>query len=169
MQASKQVAINNSYITTATSSEEENAGKGGNLVIEAADIVLADQTLIVAGTKSTGQAGSVKLDASKQVAINNSTITMQTVSQATNAGKGGGLVIEAADIVLADGTDIDASTLSAGQGGSIVLDATDQIRINGAETVVSSASHSPGTAGNCLLYTSPSPRDGLLSRMPSSA
>ena len=23
--------------------------------------------------------------------------------------------------------------------------------------------------GNCLLYTSPSPRDGLLSRMPSSA
>ena len=25
------------------------------------------------------------------------------------------------------------------------------------------------TAGPCLLYTSPSPRDGLLSRMPSSA
>ena len=25
------------------------------------------------------------------------------------------------------------------------------------------------TRGNCLLYTSPSPRDGLLSRMPSSA
>ena len=25
------------------------------------------------------------------------------------------------------------------------------------------------TAGACLLYTSPSPRDGLLSRMPSSA
>ena len=28
----------------------------------------------------------------------------------------------------------------------------------------------PGTTSNsCLLYTSPSPRDGLLSRMPSSA
>ena len=26
-----------------------------------------------------------------------------------------------------------------------------------------------GTTGTCLLYTSPSPRDGLLSRMPSSA
>ena len=26
-----------------------------------------------------------------------------------------------------------------------------------------------GNAGVCLLYTSPSPRDGLLSRMPSSA
>ena len=28
---------------------------------------------------------------------------------------------------------------------------------------------SPGHEGSCLLYTSPSPRDGLLSRMPSSA
>ena len=27
----------------------------------------------------------------------------------------------------------------------------------------------PGHCTNCLLYTSPSPRDGLLSRMPSSA
>ena len=27
----------------------------------------------------------------------------------------------------------------------------------------------PGTVTVCLLYTSPSPRDGLLSRMPSSA
>ena len=27
----------------------------------------------------------------------------------------------------------------------------------------------PVDNGNCLLYTSPSPRDGLLSRMPSSA
>ena len=26
-----------------------------------------------------------------------------------------------------------------------------------------------GVVGSCLLYTSPSPRDGLLSRMPSSA
>ena len=29
--------------------------------------------------------------------------------------------------------------------------------------------HGPGQIVGCLLYTSPSPRDGLLSRMPSSA
>ena len=29
--------------------------------------------------------------------------------------------------------------------------------------------HEVSRSGNCLLYTSPSPRDGLLSRMPSSA
>ena len=32
------------------------------------------------------------------------------------------------------------------------------------------SAHTPkDPSGNCLLYTSPSPRDGLLSRMPSSA
>ena len=34
---------------------------------------------------------------------------------------------------------------------------------------VSFACRFAGMAGACLLYTSPSPRDGLLSRMPSSA
>ena len=32
-----------------------------------------------------------------------------------------------------------------------------------------SEAHTPGGSSGCLLYTSPSPRDGLLSRMPSSA
>ena len=39
---------------------------------------------------------------------------------------------------------------------------------NFAREAVLSTSLSPLTSG-CLLYTSPSPRDGLLSRMPSSA
>ena len=34
---------------------------------------------------------------------------------------------------------------------------------------VASSLPNPGDAKPCLLYTSPSPRDGLLSRMPSSA
>ena len=40
------------------------------------------------------------------------------------------------------------------------------------QVVILGAGLDPGgirLAGNCLLYTSPSPRDGLLSRMPSSA
>ena len=37
------------------------------------------------------------------------------------------------------------------------------------ENVVYKANLSEATGKGCLLYTSPSPRDGLLSRMPSSA
>ena len=38
-----------------------------------------------------------------------------------------------------------------------------------ANTVASYLLFAPGDPYSCLLYTSPSPRDGLLSRMPSSA
>ena len=42
--------------------------------------------------------------------------------------------------------------------GGVIMDVTDAEQARIAED-----------AGACLLYTSPSPRDGLLSRMPSSA
>ena len=46
----------------------------------------------------------------------------------------------------------------------------DLIRHVGREDTVVARMDVPGRwAGGCLLYTSPSPRDGLLSRMPSSA
>ena len=52
-----------------------------------------------------------------------------------------------------------AQTVSIGVSGTaLYYDAS------GSETVKSS-----GTVNDCLLYTSPSPRDATLSRMPSSA
>ena len=43
----------------------------------------------------------------------------------------------------------------------------DTHNINSTGVVTATQFHGDGS--NCLLYTSPSPRDGLLSRMPSSA
>ena len=39
----------------------------------------------------------------------------------------------------------------------------------GQSVLIDNRGGAGGTVGTCLLYTSPSPRDGLLSRMPSSA
>ena len=44
--------------------------------------------------------------------------------------------------------------------------ATDQVETTGRRSALAAAD---GGRRACLLYTSPSPRDGLLSRMPSSA
>ena len=62
-------------------------------------------------------------------------------------------------------------------GGTFILriEDTDQMRfVEGAEDYIREALDWCGIAPDegvkaCLLYTSPSPRDGLLSRMPSSA
>ena len=60
------------------------------------------------------------------------------------------------------------------KGGATVLEIT--LRTPAAfdimaaiKSEVPEASVGAGTVNTCLLYTSPSPRDGLLSRMPSSA
>ena len=42
-------------------------------------------------------------------------------------------------------------------------------QISGLERAIQNASDGVSLVNTCLLYTSPSPRDGLLSRMPSSA
>ena len=47
--------------------------------------------------------------------------------------------------------------------------APEQAILDGIVIVTREAAISPAEIGICLLYTSPSPRDGLLSRMPSSA
>ena len=58
---------------------------------------------------------------------------------------------------------------NGGWGGSVIVSAHSNLRSLDhllGKPVIEAL---PGLPGRCLLYTSPSPRDGLLSRMPSSA
>ena len=51
-----------------------------------------------------------------------------------------------------------------------ILNAVDELqKIKKKEKIISDKKSSKIDNLSCLLYTSPSPRDGLLSRMPSSA
>ena len=67
--------------------------------------------------------------------------------------------------------------ISYDEGSFGIKDASGSNQLRGFEQVVSNNSYAQGRDttppkpqfGDCLLYTSPSPRDGLLSRMPSSA
>ena len=63
-------------------------------------------------------------------------------------------------LMLAD--QVDVVIASSGQHG-------DAVRAAGCKTLVIETSVAPNKFPPCLLYTSPSPRDATLSRMPSSA
>ena len=60
------------------------------------------------------------------------------------------------------------NSISLKEGEEIFINQAHLIKRYGAAVVVM-AFDEDGQADTCLLYTSPSPRDGLLSRMPSSA
>ena len=72
-------------------------------------------------------------------------------------------VIDKLDINLHDGVSV--LTGETGAGKSIIIDSINMILGDRANKELVRY----GTDKACLLYTSPSPRDGLLSRMPSSA
>ena len=76
----------------------------------------------------------------------------------------------AAAPVAADGQ-MNARYLSLGIGKSIVIDLPREIKdvLVADPKIANAVVRSSQRAYICLLYTSPSPRDGLLSRMPSSA
>ena len=56
------------------------------------------------------------------------------------------------------------SSYLAMEGDTVTLSFTTDERVEDVEVMINGSTYSA-----CLLYTSPSPRDGLLSRMPSSA
>ena len=61
----------------------------------------------------------------------------------------------------------DSSATTTNESGSTVVTVTRTTTITSTVTKTTTVKSTPYTT--CLLYTSPSPRDGLLSRMPSSA
>ena len=90
----------------------------------------------------------------------------------TNDGSGGAVApstaFEAADVVIYKNN---SATQKATTNGITMSSPFDSV--TGLHLVEIDCSNDTGDAGfwatGCLLYTSPSPRDGLLSRMPSSA
>ena len=76
------------------------------------------------------------------------------------------------NLKLKNGTN-DATYLSASNGGAVTIshDNSPKLATTSTGVDISGVLSSDGLTvdGVCLLYTSPSPRDGLLSRMPSSA
>ena len=87
-----------------------------------------------------------------------------TGTLAVNQGGTGAATFTDGGILLGSGTGAITATAVLGDGVILIGDAS------GDPTTLDVGSSTAITIlGTCLLYTSPSPRDGLLSRMPSSA
>ena len=95
--------------------------------------------------------------------INKSTDTKNTDTKTINDMTAG---MRVSDYIKTDSSD-NMSKKAAVVGSSNSVDMSDTIYAR--PQAKNEAGNNDGTDMACLLYTSPSPRDGLLSRMPSSA
>ena len=104
------------------------------------------------GAGGTGSQSSAKTDT---VTINKPTGEITTFADALNANTNVSFTLSNTSIAVGD--HVIVSHVSGGTLGAYNICA------------IAASNSASITIRNCLLYTSPSPRDGLLSRMPSSA
>ena len=104
----------------------------------------------ISTTKKELQAAFSKLTKTTQVKSQNPLVNYTYISSGAH-----GVTLHSTDMEVGIKTQITASVNTNGEGLFPTSEVNDIISVI--------------DEGSCLLYTSPSPRDGLLSRMPSSA
>ena len=143
--AENKAGINNTQIVVNTTGKMEQAGNGGNLFIQADDIILSDNAIINAETTGTGSAGKIQLYADKKIDINNSKIATNAagifaylphrgeypLDNADQAGDGGTVTLSADTINLINQSRIEAlAKMGSGSGGDINLQAEETLLID---------------------------------------
>ena len=125
------------------------------------------------------QGTSLDINGNADISGNLTGVDALTMSGDLTTGNGN---IECNDLdvsgtITGDGSGIDSisaaniasGTLAVARGGTGLTSISTLLNSNVTSVSGNAGSVTNGVYTNCLLYTSPSPRDGLLSRMPSSA
>jgi filamentous hemagglutinin family protein len=167
--AGKNSAGANSQILANSRSEAANSGKAGDIIIQAGEILLADDAYLSVGTAGSGKGGNLVLKSTGTVTLLGdgskplTEIDAGTLSHQENAGEGGNIFIEAQNIILTDGAIIDIAARGKGNSGEIVLRAQERISLTGTGgspensaklKAYAAMSSSGGNAGNVLLEAS---------------
>ncbi len=112
--------------------EEERAGAGGTVLIEARTVSLSGGATMSSRTAFLGQGGTVTVIATDTIAIEgpNSRLTTNTDS----SGAGGEINANARDIRLDHGATISSASSGTGNAGNILI-TTDTIQLSGDSTI----------------------------------
>ena len=108
------------------------AGAAGNIVVSANTLHILDGASITSDTYTTGNAGDVTINVTRQstfdaqLSVDFTGISADTISTHSGAGKGGDIKLATGLLLLANGAEIDASTLGTGTGGSLTINVVGQ-------------------------------------------
>jgi large exoprotein involved in heme utilization and adhesion len=117
-----------SGIYNSSQGNEANAGSAGNIEIKARQIKLSDGAQIFNGTFGAGEGGSIII-MTADLSLDFGGILVSSEEGAT--GNAGNIEIEAHQLTLMKGGQINASTRSAGKGGSIYIKDAENLNLSG--------------------------------------
>ena len=160
-------------VPSGLSSNSIGSGSAGRIIVEADEVMLQDGTSISAATTSNGQGGNIHITANhlKVTGENSrgrgSLISANTHANTPDAGQGGEIILQTAQLTLENGGQIVGATFGAGQGGDTSIQATEQLNITGQDSrgsrsgvYTSSSTNSVGNAGNVSIQAGQLNLDG---------
>ncbi len=163
---SSQIASQVSNLNTTGQSESNNLAKGGNIRINAREVLLNNGGLILADSTGLANAGNITINARDAIAISfdgvgtNKAISGITSQLLTGKGKGGDIQLTTGNLSLTNSAAITSVSNGIGDGGSILINARDAVILNntsnnGLSSYISSAISDDGVGkGGDIQITS---------------
>ncbi|MEO5331514.1 MAG: filamentous hemagglutinin N-terminal domain-containing protein [Magnetococcus sp. YQC-5] len=134
-----------------------NAGEGGSIYLDSANLTLKDGGKIIADTEGTGRGGTINVVASGDISLagldsedDASKISVSSISRIDGAGAGGDIRLNSANLFLKDGGSILANTFGPGNGGNISISTVGDIQLSNFANI-QAISTGDGTGGTIRL------------------
>ncbi len=130
----------NEQVGLLTSVRQTTVGDGGDIIVNTKNLVLRDGGVISAGTRNEGNSGSLEINASDSIQVIGTgffepsflgTTTFRDEDSPPIVGNGGPIIINTKHLILQDGGQITAVTLSNGNAGTIDINATELVQVSG--------------------------------------
>ncbi|MDZ8237653.1 S-layer family protein [Nostoc sp. ChiQUE01b] len=125
------------------SAQTGSSGNAGNLTIETQDLFIRDGATVITATFGTGNGGNLTVNASGSVEVIGASANglfnsrLSTSANQDLTGNAGGLTINAQNLLVRDGGQVDAATFGQGKGGNLTVNATGKVELIGTSADVS--------------------------------
>ncbi|WP_353571270.1 filamentous hemagglutinin N-terminal domain-containing protein [Candidatus Albibeggiatoa sp. nov. BB20] len=131
--------IDGNVIPTRLTAITTQAGQGGNIQIETAELNLQDNAQIAASSVGTGNGGTVSIQAQNVTLSSTSpdkqagSIIANSRGDVENAGRGGNIEVQTENLTVLDGGQLTSSVTGTGHGGNISLEVAQTALFSGTD------------------------------------
>ncbi|NEU74556.1 filamentous hemagglutinin N-terminal domain-containing protein [Hassallia byssoidea VB512170] len=141
--ATEAIIDNGSLVSNAI--QANAVGQGSDIIIKTGSLKVSNGARVETSSFGQGNAGNLLIDAQGQVTFINGALGFTSL-EATGAGNGGNLQIQAGSVLVTNNSQLRASTLGRGNSGNVIINARDTAEFTNGGFVFSQVE--PGGIGN---------------------